>query len=295
MDELDLIRDRAETVGFAPPERLAPARERLLAAARGERRHRSRRWVWLGGASVGLAAAITAVVALAPADQVGGVGVGPAVAHADPVKVLTAAANTALKEPAKPPRPDQFLYVKTETPDHHVREVWRSVDGTRDSLIGGFKEGGCRNGKAPMYGTNDPRAEGKLEDCTPSPVYRTDLPTTADAMLAYLEKKVGERDGKAGYIGKEVYGLAYETALQPASYAALFEAAARVPGLTALDHVTDAAGRPGVGITWPVPAGSGPNAKPMVMVFDATTYELLGTDYSAVTVKAYVDQVGQRP
>ncbi|MFB9688982.1 CU044_5270 family protein [Amycolatopsis plumensis] len=292
MDELDLIRDRAETVGLATAEHLAPARERLLAAARGERRHRPGRWFWLAGASIGLAAAITAVVALAPADQV---GVGPGVAHADPVKVLTAAADNALKEPAKPPRPDQFLYVKTENPDHHVREVWRSIDGTRDGLIGTVKVGGCRDGKAPMYGTNDPRAEGTLEDCRPSPVYRTDLPTTADAMLAYLSEHQADRDGKATYIGKDVYNLAYEQVLQPASYAALFEAAARVPGLTALDHVTDGAGRPGVGISFPMPPGSSPQAKPIVMVFDATTFEFLGTTDSAVTVKTYVDQVGQRP
>jgi hypothetical protein len=292
MDELDLIRTRAETVGFAPPEHLAPARERLLAAARGERRHRPRRWFWLAGASAGLAAAITAVVALTPADQV---GVGAGVAHADPVKVLTEAANTALKEPAKPPRPDQFLYVKTESPDHHVREVWFSVDGTRDSLIGDTKVGGCRNGKAPMYGTNDPRREGELEDCAPRPVYRTDLPTTAEAMLAYLYAKEADRDGRATYIGKDVYGLAYERVLRPASYAALFEAAARVPGLTALDHVTDGAGRPGVGIRFPVSPGSDPKAKPIVLVFDATTYQFLGTTDSAVTVKTYVDEVGQRP
>lgn len=294
MDELDLIRNRAETIGFAPPEHLAPARERLLAAARGERRHRPRRWFWLAGASAGLAAAITAVVALAPADQVG-VGVGPAVAHADPVKVLTEAASTALKAPGKPPRPDQFLYVKTEYTIPPNREVWLSVDGTRDSLMGNVKEGGCRNGKAPMYGTNDPRAEGTLQDCTPKSVYRTDLPTTADAMLAYLYEKEADREGRATYIGKAVYTLASEQVLQPASYAALFEAAARVPGLTALDHVTDAAGRPGVGIRFPVSPGSSPKAQPIVLVFDATTYQFLGTTDSAETVKAYVDEVGQRP
>lgn len=294
MDELDLIRSRAETVGFAPAEQLTPARERLLEAARGERRHRPRRWFWLAGASAGLAAAITAVVALAPADQAGRVGVGVGVAHADPVKVLTEAASTALKEPGKPPRPDQFLYVKTEQPDHHIREVWFSIDGTRDSLIGSIKEGGCRNGKAPMYGTNDPRKEGMLEDCTPKTVYRTDLPTTADAMLAYLYQYEADRKGNAEYIGKDVYNLAHEQVLQPASYAALFQAAAKVPGLTALDHVTDGAGRPGVGIAFPLPPGS-PKAQPIVLVFDAATYQFLGTTDSAVTVKTYVDEVGQRP
>jgi hypothetical protein len=294
MDELDLIRDRAETVGFAPAEQLAPARDRLLAAARGERRHRPGRWFWAAGASLGLAAAITAVVALTPAEKVG-IGVGVGVAHADPVKVLTEAAGTALKEPAKPPRPDQFLYVKTESPEGHTREVWLSVDGTRDGLIDSTKTAGCLNGKARIYGANDPRKEGTLEDCRPRPAYRTDLPTTADAMFAYLNAHHSGEDGDFNAMGKDVYSLAYEQVLQPASYAALFGAAARVPGLTALDHVTDGAGRPGVGITWPVPPGSSAEAKPLVIVFDATTYQFLGTPDTAVTVKTYVDEVGQRP
>jgi hypothetical protein len=92
-----------------------------------------------------------------------------------------------------------------------------------------------------------------------------------------------------------VLSLADEQFLPPAAYAALFAAAAKVPGLTALDHVTDGAGRPGVGITWPVGPGSSPKAKPVVLVFDATTYQFLGTDDSAVTVKTFVDRAGQRP
>lgn len=292
MDDLDLIRERAQAVGFAPAEQLTPARERLLAAARGERPRRSRRWFWAAGATIGLAAAITAVVALTPADRV---GIGAGVAHADPVKVLTEAASTALKEPAKPPRPDQFLYVKTEYPDHHVREIWLSVDGTRDGLLAKDTElPGCHDGKAPYSGPYDPKKKGTLEDCRPTPAYRADLPTTADAMLAYLRTIPGGKDS-VSTMGKNVLGLADERALTPASYAALYQAAAKVPGLTALDHVTDGAGRPGVGIRFPVPPGSSPKAQPIVLVFDATTYQFLGTEDSAVTVKTYVDEAGQRP
>ncbi|MBE1493445.1 hypothetical protein H4696_000545 [Amycolatopsis lexingtonensis] len=294
MDDLDLIRERADAVGFATAEDLAPARERLLAAARGGRPRRARRWFWTAGAATALAAGITAVVALAPVGETGA-GVGVGVAHADPVRVLTEAATVSLQEPHTTPRPDQFLYVKTEYPDHHVREVWFSVDGTRDGLIGDTKIAGCRDGKAPLYGTNDPSKEGTLEDCRPSPAYRTDLPTTADAMLAYLTEHHSGTKGDVNAVGKDVINLAYEQVLLPASYAALFEAAARVPGLTALDHVTDGAGRPGVGITWPVPAGSSPKAKPVVLVFDATTHRFLGTQDSAVTVKTFVDRVGLRP
>lgn len=69
MDELDLIRERAEAVGFATAEDLAPARARLVAATR---TGRPRRWFWAAGATtIGLAAAITAVVTLTPADRIG--------------------------------------------------------------------------------------------------------------------------------------------------------------------------------------------------------------------------------
>jgi hypothetical protein len=291
MDDLDLIRDRAEAVGFAPAEHLAPARERLLAAARGDRPHRSRRWFWAAGASIGLAAAITAVVALAAAEQVG-IGVG--VANADPVRVLTEAASAVLREPATPPRPDQFLYVKTEYPDHHAREIWLSVDGTRDGLLAKDTElPGCHDGKAPYSGPYDPKKKGTLEDCRPTPAYRANLPTTADAMLAYLRTIPGSKD-RANTMGKNVYSLAHEQALTPASYAALYQAAAKAPGLKALDHVTDGTGRPGVGITWTDPADP-PGFKGIVMVFDAETYQFLGTQDSAVTVKTFVDEAGQRP
>lgn len=276
MDDLDLIRERAQAVGFAPAEQLTPARERLLAAARGERPHRSRRWFWAAGATIGLAAAITAVVALAPADRV---GIGAGVAHADPVKVLTEAAAAALQEPAKPPRPDQFLYVKTEYPDHHVREIWLSVDGTRDGLLG--------------KDTELPVCKPAREKCRPSPAYHADLPTTADGMLAYLRTIPSAKDS-VNSMGKSVYTLADEQALTPASYAALYQAAAKVPGLKALDHVTDGSGRPGVGITWHNPADR-PDFKGIVLVFDAKTHQFLGTEDSAVTVKTFVDEAGQRP
>ncbi len=115
-------------------------------------------------------------------------------------------------------------------------------------------------------------------------------------MLAYLknENKKSERQDVSIY-GKNIFGLAAEQYLSPASYAALFQAAAKVPGLQALDHVTDGAGRPGVGITWPNPPDSPKESKPIVLVFDATTYAFLGTDTSAITTKTFVDQVGQRP
>jgi hypothetical protein len=114
-------------------------------------------------------------------------------------------------------------------------------------------------------------------------------------MLGYLLAHHSGEKVDTNALGKDVIGLAGERALTLGSYAALFEAAAKVPGLQALDHVTDGAGRPGVGITWPVSPGSSPDAKSPVFVFDTATHRFLGTNAGAVVVQAFVDQAGQRP
>lgn len=302
MDELQLIAERTGSVPLAESGALGRARARLMAeiaAAEPESvappRNR-RRWAWTGAGAFGLAAAITAVVALAPVEQV---GLEPPSAAADPVTVLRNAAAAALKSPATPPRPDQFLYTKTKQPDGE-RESWLSADGTHDGLIkmadgSSFPLPGCRNGRAQVYKGEEP-LKGVTEPCTPSPAHRADLPTDADAMFAYLNAGHSGHDGDFNAMGKDVLSLANESYLSPAARAALFGAAAKVPGLRAIDHTQDAAGRPGVGITWPLRPGDDPKvAKPVVIVFAADTFRYLGTNSTAVTASGVVDAVGQRP
>jgi hypothetical protein len=69
-------------------------------------------------------------------------------------------------------------------------------------------------------------------------------------------------------------------------------------------NAVDGSGRPGIGITWPMPTPpttvppgmtwEGPKG-PMVLVFDANTYEYLGTSHSAVIKRSIVDHSDQRP
>ncbi|OLZ49613.1 CU044_5270 family protein [Amycolatopsis keratiniphila] len=302
MDELQLIAERTGSVPLAESVVLGPARARLMAEiARAGTENavplkKRRRWVWTGAGAVGLAAAITAVVTLAPVDQV---GLEPPAAAADPVTVLRNAAAAALKSPAAPPRPDQFVYTKTKQPDGE-RESWRSADGTHDGLIkmadgGSIPLPGCRNGRAQVYKGGEP-LDGVMEPCTPSPGHRADLPTDADAMFAYLNAGRGGHDGDFNAMGKDVLSLANESYLSPAVRAALYGAAAKVPGLRAVDHTQDAAGRPGVGITWPLGPHDDPKvAKPVVIVFAADTFLYLGTNSTAVTASGVVDAVGRRP
>ncbi|WP_410650402.1 CU044_5270 family protein [Amycolatopsis sp. cmx-4-54] len=302
MDELQLIADRTGSVPLAESGALGAARARLMAeiaAAETENvvpLRKRRRGVWVGAGAVGLAAAVTAVVALAPVEQA---GLQPPTAAADPVTVLRNAAAAALKSPAAPPRPDQFLYTKTKEPNGE-RESWLSADGTRDGVIklangSSFPLPGCRNGRAQAYKGEEP-LDGVMEPCTPSPGYRADLPTDADAMFAYLNANHSGHDGDFNAMGKDVLALANESYLSPATRAALFGAAAKVPGLRAIDRTQDAAGRPGVGITWPLgPGADAKVAKPVVIVFAADTFVYLGTNSTAVTASGVVDAVGQRP
>ncbi|KZB88686.1 CU044_5270 family protein [Amycolatopsis regifaucium] len=299
MDELKLIAERTASVPLAESDALGSARARLMAeiAAAGTENvvplKKRRRWVWTGVGAAGLAAAITAVVAFAPA------GLEPPVATADPVAVLRNAAAVALKAPDTPPTPSQFVYTKTKQPDGE-RESWLSADGTHDGLIKmadgkSFPLPGCRNGRAQAYKGEKP-LKGVMEPCTPRPAYRADLPADADAMFAYLNANHSGHDGDFNAMGKDVLALANENHLPSAVRAALFGAAAKVPGLRAVDHAKDAAGRPGVGITWPLGPGHDPKvAKPVVIVFTADTFRYLGTNSTAVIASGVVDAVGQRP
>jgi hypothetical protein len=304
MDEMQLIREFGESVPLANHDELAVARAKLLVAASGQQdadhepatahRLRSRKRLrWLGATAVGLAAAITAVVATAPVDKI---GLPVPEASADPVRVLQNAAAAALKLPDTPPGPDQFVYTKTQDPQG-IREAWLSADGTRDGLI---RMGevipipGCKDGKRAAS-KGDKVIKRETEVCTPDPAYLADLPTDADAMYAYLNKNHSGKAGDVNAIGKDVLTLAAEHYLRPQSRAALFEAAGKVPGVKVVEHAVDGARRPGIGITWPNPPGSLASAKPIVLVFDATSFAYLGWQDGAVLTSAIVDQVNQRP
>ncbi|QFU92186.1 CU044_5270 family protein [Amycolatopsis sp. YIM 10] len=283
MDELQSVRDFAGPATLPSPEELAPGRDRLTAAFAPPPR-RSRRLIWAGATAVGLAAAITGVLALAPAE------VGPPAAHADPVVVLREAAAAALREPAVDPRPDQFVYTRTQTPDG-VREAWLSADGTHDGLIknpgeAGVPSPGCRDGKQAVVKGNEP-VPGRFDSCEPIPAFQGDVPETPDAMIDWLARNQSGEKGDVNALGKDIVYLLSEHYLRPAARAALLEAATRIPGLRAVPDATDAAGRTGVGITWDR-AGT-------TFVFDARTHVLLGHPGSAVLDRGIVDQVGQTP
>jgi hypothetical protein len=230
---------------------------------------------------VGLAAAIIGVVALGGLEPV---GVAPPVASA--AEILHQAADAVREQPITPPRPDQFVYTRTQDRDGAVREAWLSVDGTHDGLIvdGDEREPlpGCRVGEqaGAKGGETIPNAS---DPCTPLPAYRSDLPTDAAGMREFL------KENSTGQIGKDILYY-FDALVPPESLAALFDVIAGFPELTVDEHVTDGAGRPGIGVSWTR------DGHVNTMVFDSTTHVFLGfAGFSAVVERVVTDTVGQRP
>ncbi|RKT84073.1 hypothetical protein SAMN05421805_11952 [Saccharopolyspora antimicrobica] len=298
VDEMKLIKEFGDSTPLPDRRQLLPARNRLVVAAAAERagsapakRSWGRRWAWPTGMTVGLAAAISGVLALAPAGEVGG---GAPVASAEAAQVLHSAADAALKAPFTPPRPDQFVYMRAENV-YGTHESWSSVDGTHDGRYAQYGEEpgthpGCRDGKAAVYKGPEP-IPGEFESCTPDPRYIPDLPTDADAMLAYLKEPGHTRDPNSAYhMGEAVRHLISRQYMRPESRAALFEAAAKIPGITVVRDVADPSGRPGIGISFPSSDGT-----PHMLIFDRDSYAFLGTEFEARMEYAIVDEVGQLP
>ncbi len=287
MDEMQLLRDFAGPAELPARDDLARRRADLLAATAARRP--ARRWVWGSVTAAGLAAAATAVFALTPAAP-------PAPpAAAGPVEFLYRAAAAARAQPDVEPRPDQFLYTRTRLADGRENEFWASADGTHDGfeVLFGHESviAGCRDGKRVQ---REGRGRTVTSRCEPRPAAHPDLPTDADAMLAYLHKSTyGEGDTRHD-LGTEVVDLAGGY-LRPAARAALYEAVAKVPGLVARTDAQDAAGRPVLGITWSSTTEHGIGNQDEFL-FDPVTFAYVGSGTTgAVVGQGIVDEVRQRP
>ncbi len=305
MDDLSLLRETRPDHPLCGVEEMAEAHRPLLVAmvtapADRPRWIRQRRIRWAGVTLTGLTGLATAAVAgtllLAP-------GAGPAPHHGstaprllNAAEVLHSASQAALTEPAAPPRPDQYVYTKTSSPDlDSPRESWMSADGTHDGLIvqsqGKILDRialpGCRNGRVAEVSKDGKILSDKTDACTPKPVYRADLPTDPDAMLAYLTEH-NTNKGSANSLAKDVFSLIDEAYLTPAQRSALFQAASKMDGLSVVRDATDGAGRHGIGVAWT------DHGVRTVIVFDGKSFNLLGTDRTAILTTTVVDKVGQR-
>ena len=270
-------------------------------------RRRSRQIAVAAAITTAAAAGIATVLVLAPITTLSPGSPGGPPAQAAAAEILHRAAVAAGNEPDVQPRPAQYVYVRSQDAGG-VREVWLSVDGTRDGLVRSRQATlplpGCRNGRQVVV-KGDRVLPGVTEPCTPYPAYRPHLPTTTQAMLAYLRRDAGGDAGRTpetvlNSLAKTVLSLSGESYVRPRSRAALCEAAAKLPGMQVIPDAVDGAGRHGLGVAWTYSGGR------MTLVFQPSTYLFLGTHNdppnaesssggTAILQRAIVDRVGQRP
>ncbi|MET9673112.1 CU044_5270 family protein [Streptomyces sp. NPDC006482] len=238
--------------------------------------------------------------------------------------LLDRIATVAAARPAPAVRDDQYVYVSStvawssqsadetvmrlDTP--HSRKIWLSVDGSVPGLL-------RERGKNIVLADEVDKAGRPVSDhpvgnpapTLNSPTYRylESLPTDPDALLKkiYAETK-GSGPGPDQMAFVTIGDLLREQLAPPKVSAALYKAAARIPGVTVVDDSVDAAGRHGVAVAR-VHAGERTE-----WIFDRKTLEFLGergvmvqdmpwassgqvTATTAVLARGITDKTGETP
>ncbi|MCX5192492.1 CU044_5270 family protein [Streptomyces sp. NBC_00249] len=210
------------------------------------------------------AAAAVAATAVAVGLGAGGPGGHPSAAPPQPdaVRLLDRVALAAQREPAPAVRDDQFLYTRTtghsttltETPGGGMEaspsdasaERWVSVDGSAGTLA----RTASGDWTAPVNGKAEPTLNG--------PTYRflESLPTDPARLLEviYADTRPNHGAGTGSTTGPDqgafvtIGDLLRSMEAPPGVSAALYRAAARIPGVVLVPEATDAAGRTGVAV-----------------------------------------------
>ena len=308
----------------------AAARERALAALRarieapgrpgpgsdGRRRFapRPRRRLALALAGATAAAAVAGAVFLG-SDTPGGATASAATA------VLRDAAEAARSEPVLAvPGDGRYLYVRrveaylsesdlgTRVLEPRLRETWLSRDGGRERTT--FRRGifltPADRRHWESLGLPTPGEPGRTVDVDVPPPDQLGLPSDPDELFDRLHDRArGHSEGTY----RQMFGLVRDGLIDVSATtgqrAALYEVAARIPGVQLIGRVRDRSGRPGVAVAMPNP----PDGRRETLIFDPDTGAFLaeeqvalpGSGYPAGKPIAYatyatsiVDAVGER-
>ncbi|MFF6835696.1 CU044_5270 family protein [Streptomyces sp. NPDC012438] len=202
--------------------------------------------------------------------------------------------------PAPAVRPEEYVYVKSLVahagrdaaggpavlPSARAREVWLSADGSRPGLL--REEGSADTplgSRAPVYELDGPGAVPRKtvlgaqapSVTNPTHAYVAALPTGPEALLRLVREQTwgaGETGGPGSDADQRAFTaigtLLAETWAPPEVTAALYRAAALIPGVAVLPSATDAAGREGVAVARTA------HGEQTQWVFDRTTSAFLG-------------------
>ncbi|MFE9011002.1 CU044_5270 family protein [Streptomyces cyaneofuscatus] len=282
-DRAELARLLPPAVGFAlPPGRHEHHRERLMnqidhdhdtaasapasAKDRAPARPRLLRPSFLAPVTaLALAGALVAGYSAqgggqAPAQAGTGASASERAGNAQPVAlVLNRISDAAAKSDAGPVRDDQFVYVRSQVQDGDLtggtlvtgplaeREIWYAQKPGPQKKLGQIRQDGETFPINAELGDTDGTREGVNR-----PTYRwlAALPTDPQRLLDHLTELTPESDTQehAQAVFDQIGHLIRETVLPPETAAALYKAAALIPGVTEAPGAVDAVGRKGIGI-----------------------------------------------
>jgi hypothetical protein len=247
------------------------------------------------------AAAAATVLALLPGNTT---GASPAAA-----RLLAKIATTAAAQPNPPVRDSQFWYIKSWAsyqvcnvtpsgencfvPKPHERQIWQSVSNL--CVTGLLREDGQNTPLA--FSSNCPYRGGMN-----APTYRflQSLPTDPQTLLSLIEQEMQGQLPRSEEAFTTIGDLLREAITPPAVSAALYRAAALIPGVSLVPDAMDAIGRRGVAVALTF---QGVRTE---WIFSKQTLQYLGerdinvangstTGEDAVLQRSFVDQVGQIP
>ncbi|MFB6622668.1 CU044_5270 family protein [Streptomyces sp. NPDC056374] len=183
-------------------------------------------------------------------------------------------------------RAGQYIYIETRAANTHVKTIgdkstlvsdplhtrrsWRSPDGLKGWLI---EPGNTGPEGITLEGRDEQGNVPTPHLGAPSHDYLATLPTDPDALLRKIyEETEGQGNGKDQQAFTTIGDLLVESWPTPKLTAALYRAAAKIPGVVTVDSATDAAGRKGVAVAR-LDETSGQRTE---WIFDSRTFTFLG-------------------
>ncbi|MEU9294515.1 CU044_5270 family protein [Streptomyces sp. NPDC048266] len=183
-------------------------------------------------------------------------------------------------------RAGQYVYIETRSAGTHVKTVegvsslvsrplhtrqsWRSPDGLDGWLI---EPGTTGPEGMTLAGPDETGNVPKPHLGAPSHDYLATLPTDPDALLRKIyEETEGQGNGRDQQAFTTIGDLLTESWPSPRLTAALYKAAAKIPGVVLVDSATDAAGRKGIAVAR-LDETSGARTE---WIFDSKTLSFLG-------------------
>ncbi|WP_018217583.1 CU044_5270 family protein [Salinispora vitiensis] len=232
--------------------------------------------------------------------------------HSGATLLLNQMAAAVADRPEPSASEGEYVYVKTrgayaglgngpaQLQPMHEREIWIPRYERGDGLL--------REPRfdLPIIGVIPERTT--LTNMTPNATV-VELPTDPDELLAKLYRERDERgrgNSRDGAAFTAIGDILHESLVPPRTSAALYRAAAKIPGVEVVRGVTDAAGRPGVAVAYTE------RNRRHEWIFDTNTYEYLGersyfvadtadgpagtvVSTTAVLQRAVVSKLGERP